>query len=153
MIRVPRNWTVAGDLYPAYSNVYPEILAPWVSEVDFRTLIEGLNTKLAQVFDPTGARAWVDGVLGCLTGWVWEDLGFNKSKSGMRDIEKFIDKWNQEVKTKSQAEDADLVQCIQLRRTGFLSIDIVIPDPKVMVVNEAQMKHSQGVGHQPPNMS
>ena len=140
----------AGDLYPAFSNVYPEILAPWIREVDFRRLIEGINTRLAHAFNPAGARAWADGVMGCLTGWLWEDLGLTKAKGGMKDIERFIDIWNQERKTNSQAEDTEVVQCIQLRRTGFLCLDIVIPDPKVIVVNEAHSRVSQNPGNSHP---
>ena len=139
----------AGDLYPAFSNVYPEILAPWIREVDFRRLIEGINTRLTHAFNPTDTRAWADGVMGCLTGWLWEDLGFTKAKGGMKDMERFIDAWNQERKTNAEAEDSEVVQCIQLRRTGFLCLDIVIPDPKVIVVNENRggETHNQVDGH------
>jgi hypothetical protein len=129
---------VAGDLYPAFSNVYPEILAPWIREVDFRRLVESLNAQLARTFNPSGARVWVDGIMGLLTGWLWEDLGFAKAKSGMREIEKIVDKWNSERNNDSTIDDSNLVHCIQPRRTGFLSLDIVIPDPKIMLVNDAQ---------------
>jgi hypothetical protein len=134
---------VAGDAYPAYSNVYPEILAPWIQEIDFRRLIEALNAQLAYTFDPTGFRVWIDAVMGCLTGWLWEDLGLTKAKSGMKEVERIIENWNNERNKESRSDDQDLVHCIQLRRTGFLCLDIVIPDPKVMVVNEAQMKQSR----------
>lgn len=150
VIRVPRNWMAAGDLYPAFSNVYPEILEPWIREVDFRRLIEGINTRLAHAFNPTGTRAWADGIMGCLTGWIWEDLGLSKAKGGMRDIERFIDVWNREREGDSKAEDSEVVQCIQLRRTGFLCLDIVIPDPKVIVVNEPQTKEPQNSGNGHP---
>ena len=142
IIRIPRNWMAAGDLYPAFSNVYPEILAPWIREVDFRRLIDSLNTQLEYTFQPAGLRVWMDGIMGCLTGWLWEDFGLTKSKSGMRQVEQIINIWNQERKADPEIENSDLVHCIQLRRTGFLCLDIVIPDPKVMVVNQTQMKQS-----------
>ena len=133
---------VAGDLYPVLSNVYPEILAPWVREVDFRRLIEKLNALLAESFAPRGARAWMDMLMGLVTGWLWEDLGLTRAKRGAKEMESVVASWNEErlredrgrSRSEGDREEMSLVQAIDLRRTGFLCLDIVIPDPKVVVV-------------------
>ena len=145
---------VAGDLYPVLSNVYPEILAPWVREVDFRRLIEKLNAILAESFAPRGARAWVDMLMGLVTGWLWEDLGLTRAKKGAREMESVVASWNEErlredrgrSRSEGDREEMSLVQAIDLRRTGFLCLDIVIPDPKVVVVDEKNGNESQKSG-------
>ena len=126
---------IAGDLAPTYSNTYPEILEPWISEQDFRILIRGVNERLMATFSPFGWRAWVDLILGLLTGWIWEDMGFAGVKKGCRDVENFLEQWNGERGVGMEKdEDGDLVRAIPLRRTGYLSIDIQIPDPRVGMV-------------------
>ena len=119
IIRIRRDWMIAGDLAPAFSNVYPEILDPWVSEQDFRFLIQKINEGLLQAFNPLGWRAWVDAVLGIATAWLWEDLGFTGAKSGVRGVEAFIERWNAE---KSGKDAESEVRIIPLRRTGYLSV-------------------------------
>ena len=110
---------IAGDLAPAFSNVYPEILDPWVSEQDFRYLIQNVNEGLLQAFNPLGWRAWVDAVLGIATAWLWEDLGFTGAKSGVRGVEAFIERWNAD---KSGKDAESEVRVIPLRRTGYLNV-------------------------------
>jgi len=128
---------VAGDLAPTFSNTFPEILEPWVSEADFRLLIKGINDSLISTFSPYGWRAWTDTVMGVATGWIWEDLGFAGVKKGVRDTESFIEEWNgQRRDTLGKEEDGELVRAIPLRRTGYLCLDIQIPDPLVAVVDE-----------------
>ncbi len=119
IIRVRRDWMIAGDLAPTFSNVYPEILDPWVSEQDFRILIQNVNEGLLRAFNPLGWRAWVDAVLGVATAWLWEDLGFSGAKSGVRGVEAFIERWNAEKGGKNAEPD---VRVIPLRRTGYLSV-------------------------------
>ena len=109
---------IAGDLAPTFSNVYPTILEAWVSEQDFRTLVETVNDGLISAFRPAGWRAWLDAVLGVATGWLWEDLGATTVKSQVRELEKFMDGWNV-GRSKGQGED---VKVFPLRRTGFLSV-------------------------------
>lgn len=119
IIRIRRDWMIAGDLAPAFSDVYPEILDPWMSEQDFRSLIQNVNEGLLQAFNPLGWRAWVDAVLGIATAWLWEDLGFTGAKSGVRGVEAFIERWN----TEKSGKDAESeVRIIPLRRTGYLSV-------------------------------
>lgn len=118
IIRVQRDWMIAGDLAPTFSNVYPTILEAWVSEQDFRTLVETINDGLISAFRPAGWRAWLDAVLGVATGWLWEDLGATAVKSQVRELEKFMDGWNV-GRGKDRDED---VKVFPLRRTGFLSV-------------------------------
>lgn len=118
IIRVQRDWMIAGDLAPTFSNVYPTILEAWVSEQDFRTLVETVNDGLISAFRPAGWRAWLDAVLGVATGWLWEDLGATGVKGQVRELEKFIDGWNL---GRSKGRDED-VKVLPLRKTGFLSV-------------------------------
>lgn len=128
---------VVGDLAPCFSNTYPEILEPWVSEMEFRTLVKGVNEGLIEAFDPMGWRAWVDSGLGVATGWLWEDIGATGVKKGCKATEEFIERWNGERRLGVEKEDdAELVKAIPLRRTGYLSLDIQIPDPRVGIAEE-----------------
>ena len=136
IIRIPRDWTIEGDLAPTFSHTYPEVLDPWVSESDFRTLIKSVNEGLIAAFTPYGWRAWVDTILGIATGWLYEDLGFSRVKKGARDVELLIEEWNGQRKMGLDKEDEDLVKAIPLRRTGYLCLDIQIPDPHVGVVDD-----------------
>ena len=122
---------IAGDLAPLFSNTYPEVLDPWVNESDFRHLITEINQELMTAFSPFGWRAWVDAVLGVATGWIYEDLGFAGVKRGATGVELLIEKWNGRRREGLDGEDAELVKAIPLRRTGYLCLDIQIPDPHV----------------------
>lgn len=128
---------VVGDLAPCFSNTYPEILEQWVSEADFRKLIKGVNERLIEAFDPMGWRAWVDAGLGIATGWLWDDFGASGTKKGCQGAEEFLEKWNGDRKQGvDKAEDAEIVRAVPLRRTGYMSLDIQIPDPKVGLTDE-----------------
>lgn len=143
IIRIKRDWMIAGDLAPTFSNIYPEILEPWVSEADFRTLIQRVNDGLLASFHPGGWRAWMDAVMGVATGWIWEDLGLSGVKSGVRRVEQYIEEWNGMESKGEEDGDIDHAKVIPLRRTGFLSLDIQIPDPHVgLVEREANSRES-----------
>ena len=130
---------VAGDLAPTFSNTYPEILEPWISEADFRTLVKGINERLVAGFSPYGWRAWVDVVLGLATGWIWDDLGFAGIKKKVQGVEAFIEQWNgQRRNGLEKEEDTELTRAIPLRRTAYLSLDIQIPDPHVGMVDDPE---------------
>ncbi|KMQ46819.1 Golgin subfamily A member 7/ERF4 [Trichophyton rubrum] len=128
VIRIRRDWMVKGDLAPTFSNLYPEILDPLLGEQEFRTIITKINEELINAFDPYAARNWFDGIMGFLTGWLWDDLGASRIKSRIKGLEAWIDKWNREVGA------AEGVKIWGPRRTGFLSLDIQIPDPKIGIV-------------------
>ena len=113
---------IAGDLVPTFSNIYPEILEPWVSEADFRTLIQHVNEGLIAAFHPGGWRAWMDAVLGVATGWIWEDLGMSGVKSGVKNVEQWIEDWNGRDSKGDEDGESDGAKVIPLRRTGYLSV-------------------------------
>ncbi|KAM0820732.1 hypothetical protein AB5N19_06552 [Seiridium cardinale] len=133
IIRVKRDWLVQGDLAPTFSNLYPEILDPaGVSEQEFRRIVEKLNGELVPIFSPNNWRNIVDGVLGLLTGWIWDDLGLTNTKSRLRSLESWIEKWNIEMeKTVGSEEGVIAPRIIPLRRTGYMNLDIQIPDPEI----------------------
>ncbi|KAH6654255.1 Golgin subfamily A member 7/ERF4 family-domain-containing protein [Truncatella angustata] len=124
IIRVRRDWLVEGDLAPTFSNLYPEILDPaGVSEQEFRRIIEKLNGELVPIFNPYNWRNMVDGVLGLLTGWIWDDLGLTNTKSRLKSLESWIDKWNIEMEKTLGAEDSIIApRIISLRRTGYMNV-------------------------------
>ncbi|MCJ1304287.1 hypothetical protein MMC08_007099 [Hypocenomyce scalaris] len=128
IIRIRRDWMIAGDLAPTFSNIYPEILEPWVSEQDFRTIIKRVNSGLIAALDPWGWRNWVDAVLGVATGWLWEDLGAAGVKRKLKGVEGFLEDWNRRTGEKEG------VRIVSLRRTAYLSLDFQIPDPQVGLV-------------------
>lgn len=145
IIRLQRDYRVAGDLYPQYITSFPEILEPYLSQTDFNAYIKTLNTRLAAVFDPLHRkRHWVDSILGVATGWLWDDAGFSGVKSGFRDVERWMEEWNMG----SGAERGVVV--IGLRRTAFLTLDLQVPDPSGLIVAEgatdAVQRNTNGAG-------
>ncbi|KAL9601699.1 MAG: hypothetical protein Q9219_002310 [cf. Caloplaca sp. 3 TL-2023] len=162
IIRIPRDWMIAGDLAPQYSHTYPEILEPWVEEADFRMLVGRVNEGLLDAFRVDGWRAWGDALLGVATGWLWEDLGGEKVgvKRAVRGVERWIEEWN-----RGGGREGVGVRCVSLRRTGYLSVsffslrcpftkanpsatklDIQIPDPKVRVVEPEEEAAAAAAG-------
>ena len=123
---------IVGDLAPTYSNIYPEILDPILPEQEFRYIIDHINSTLIQAYDPYSAANWIDGVLGFLTGWFWEDLRGGGIKAELKKLEKWIEEWNRTVGA------SDGVKIIPLRRTGYMNIDIQIPDPQVRLVESRE---------------
>ncbi|KAJ5182879.1 Golgin subfamily A member 7/ERF4 [Penicillium capsulatum] len=145
VIRIRRDWMIKGDLAPTFSNLYPEILDPLLSEQEFRKVIATVNDGVVKAFDPYSLRNWFDGAMGLLTGWVWDDIHASGIKSQLQHVETWLEKWNREVGSK------DGVHIWSLRRTAYMSIDIQIPDPKVGIVpSEApslpNTRPSTGVG-------
>ncbi|PNY24086.1 Uncharacterized protein TCAP_05971, partial [Tolypocladium capitatum] len=133
IIRIRRDWLVKGDLAPTFSNLYPEILDPaGVSEQEFRRVIEKLNGDLVSIFDPYSLRNVVDSLLGLVTGWLWDDFGLTGIKSRLNELEKWINKWNLEME-KAMASEEGIVppRIISLRQTGYMTLDIQIPDPQI----------------------
>ena len=128
VIRIRRDWMIKGDLAPTFSNLYPEILDPLLSEQEFRRVISTVNDGIVKAFDPFSFRNWFDGALGLLTGWVWDDINAPATKSQLQHVEAWLETWNREVGAK------DGVHIWSLRRTAYMSLDIQIPDPKVGVV-------------------
>jgi hypothetical protein len=105
-----------GDLAPTYSNLYPEILDPHMTEDQFRRLVEHINKELIAAFNPYGARNVLDTVLSVATFWLWEDFGFAAVKGRLDKLEKFLVDWNRDIGMKEG------VAIIPLRRTGYMSV-------------------------------
>ena len=140
IVRVQRDWLVAGDLYPAIQNLYPEILIGYVSEDEFRSIVETTNTLLKDAFNPWTGNNWLDAILGIATGFFWDNTGMTAAKRKVTQMEKWFDEWNRNAQ--QQAKDARL---IAPRRTGFLSLDIQIPDPLLdepVLVDSASSTHA-----------
>ncbi|KAK2749827.1 hypothetical protein FQN57_005241 [Myotisia sp. PD_48] len=125
VIRIRRDWMVRGDLAPTFSNLYPEVLDPLLSEDEFRTVIAKINGELTAAFNPYNLHNWVDGIIGFLTGWIWDDVGAARIKKRLRGLEEWLDEWNNRVGA------PEGVKVWGPRRTGFLCLDIQIPDPEV----------------------
>lgn len=139
---------VMGDLAPTYSNIYPEILDPLLPEQEFRHIIEHINETLINAYDPLSMMNWVDGVLGFLTGWFWEDLRGGGIKGQLKKLETWMEEWNRTVGA------GDGIKLISLRRTGYLTLDIQIPDPQVKVVeNEHVPVPQDGESSMVPNQN
>jgi hypothetical protein len=140
IIRIRRDWMVVGDLAPTFSNIYPEILDPLVTEQEFRYIIQHINATLVQAFDPFASSNWIDGVLGFMTGWFWEDFRGGGIKGKLRELEGWTEEWNRTVGMREG------VRIIPLRRTGYMNLDIVIPDPQVRVVGDEEERQGTGYG-------
>ncbi|KAG0155998.1 hypothetical protein PDIDSM_3174 [Penicillium digitatum] len=145
VIRIRRDWMIKGDLAPTFSNLYPEILDPLLSEQEFRRVISTVNDGIIKAFDPFSFRNLLDSAIGLLTGWAWDDLNASAAKSQLQHVEAWLESWNREVGAK------DGVHIWSLRRTAYMSLDIQIPDPKVgIVLSEApsapNTRPSTGIG-------
>lgn len=137
IIRIRRDWMVVGDLAPTFSNIYPEILDPLMQEQEFRYVIEHINQTLVQAYDPFSAWNWFDGFMGLMTGWFWEDFRPTGLKGQLKALEEWLEDWNHTVGAR------DGVKIIPLRRTGYMNIDIQIPDPQVRVVGDGDVDSQQ----------
>lgn len=123
IIRIRRDWMIEGDLAPTFSNMYPEILEPaGVTEQDFRMIVEKVNNELIPAFSPWNFRNIVDGFLGVLTGWLWDDFGLTGIKSRLRNVERYLDNWNREMEGKSKDGPGSAPQIVPLRRTGYMNV-------------------------------
>ena len=78
------------------------------------------------------------------SGWIWEDLGFAAVKSQVRSVEQYLEDWNGSRRMTLEKEDeGELVRAIPLRKTGYLCLDIQIPDPHISLA-EGDEGHTEG---------
>lgn len=135
IIRVRRDWLLEGDLAPAFSNLYPDILDPaGVSEHEFRRVIDKLNSELVPIFSPYSWRNVLDNVLGLATGWLWDDLGFTAAKRRLRNLEKWIEQWNADMEKAAGSEEVVVPpKIVPLRRTGYMTV-WDLPSPYAFVL-------------------
>lgn len=131
IIRIKRDWLLKGDLAPTFSNMYPEILDPaGLSEVEFRRVIDKLNTELITIFNPSNVRNVLDSVLGLVTGWLWDDLGFTYAKAKLAALERWIERWNKEMEktARTNGGDDNMIppKIVSLRQTAYMSVSVVL---------------------------
>ncbi|KAJ2895964.1 uncharacterized protein MKZ38_006011 [Zalerion maritima] len=151
IIRIKRDWLVKGDLAPTFSNLYPEILDPaGVPEQEFRRVIEKLNKELVPIFSPYGWRNVMDGVMGLVTGWLWDDFGFSAVKGRLGKLEKWVQVWNEEMKRQVGGDANSVPQIMPLRRTGYMTLDIQIPDPEIAPAPSTPARSGYDQGHIEP---
>ena len=93
-------------------------------------MIRGVNKGLESAFDPWGWRNVLDGVVGVATGWLSDDLGLSGGRRRVREVERWVDDWNRTWGGNGKGEKQG-VRVIPLSRTGFMTLDIEIPDPKL----------------------
>ena len=123
IIRVRRDFMVAGDAAPTFSDTYPDILDPaGLSEQEFRRVVGRLNGELVAIHDPLGWRNIFDGVLGLVTGWLWDDLGLTAAKARLRKLEEWVERWNEEMEKALGQEDGMAPKIIPLRKTGYMTV-------------------------------
>jgi hypothetical protein len=115
-----------GDLAPTFSGLYPEILADaGLGEGEFRRVVEDVNSQLIPTFNPYNWRNILDAVLGLVTGWIWDDLGFTYAKSKLKKVEESLMRWNEEIE--KQAAGGMGAKFVPLRRSGYLTVCLFFP--------------------------
>lgn len=127
IIRIKRDWLLEGDLAPTFSNMYPEILDPaGLSEVEFRRVIDKLNSELIAIFNPYSLRNILDSVMGLLTGWIWDDIGLTNAKARLARLERWIERWNKEMeKTIGGDDNVTPPKIVPLRQTAYMTVSIL----------------------------
>lgn len=108
---------VFGDLAPAYSNVFPDILEPHVTEDQFRVVVAHVNEGLYEAFDPWNMWNWLDAVVGLLTLWLVEELVSTHCKRVLRRVEIYLEERNRELE-----EGGQKAVFVPLRRTGYMNV-------------------------------
>ena len=116
IIRIRRDWLISGDLAPTFSNLYPEILAPYIPENLFREIIGELNRRLIDIFCPWSYYNWADAVMGVFTLWIWDDLGLGVAKRKLAALEARINEFN------TMWRESDGVFIVPPRKTAFMTV-------------------------------
>jgi hypothetical protein len=125
IIRISREYMYSGDLSPAYSAVYPEILDSYVDETKFREVIKRVNEELYAAHSPWSTVNILEGIIGLFTLWLYEDLVDTNAKKRIGGVEKYLESVNETLEKETGAK------FIPLRRTGFLTVSsagsVVVP--------------------------
>lgn len=61
-------------------------------------------------------------------------------KKGLRGLERWMEGWNREG-----GREEEGVRCVELRRTGYLCLDIQIPDPQLRVLDREEDDEEEGM--------
>lgn len=125
VIRIARDFMEYGDLAPAYSNVFPDILEPHVTEDQFRKVIAKVNEELKEAFDPWNKWNWVDAILGLLTLWLAEEVVDTHCKRVLRRVEDYLQDRNKELE-----ESGQKAVFVPLRRTGYMNVSTTTSLPE-----------------------
>ena len=115
IIRIPRDYMINGDNTPAFSVVYPVILEPYVTEEQFRSIVDTINEKLRLAFDPWNRWNWADSVAGLVTFWLWEEIFPTYVKRMLGEAEKILEAWNAKLKEQGAV-------LIPLRRSAYITV-------------------------------
>ena len=89
----------------------------------------------------------MDLFLGAATGWLWEDVGATRAHKGQKELERWTEQWNGERDRELLGYEEGLVAAMPVWRTGFLCLDIVIPDPRVVVVDHNNEDANSGASN------
>ena len=111
---------INGDNTPAFSIVYPVILEPYVSEDQFRKIIDGVNENLRLAFDPWNKWNWIDVIMGLVTFWIWEEFWPTYVKRGLREVEKVLEVWNETLGKQG-------AKVVGLRRSAYITVCLSLP--------------------------
>lgn len=117
IIRIPRDYMYSGDMSPAFSNIYPEILEPYVPEERFRDVVGHVNRELRHAHSPWELANVVDGLVGMLTLWAYEDAVDSAAKRRIAAVERYLKDVNAEL-----AKKGSEARFVPLRRTGYLNV-------------------------------
>lgn len=145
VIRIRRDWLIAGDIAPTFSNVYPAILEPYLSEADFHDMINRINDALLAAFscgESYSVTNIFDNALDLLTRWLGEDVTYTRLRRRLAPLDEWLHEWNDSVGVQSG------VKTHPLKATGYMSVDIEIPNPNVVVPyeHETRVRVSDAVG-------
>jgi hypothetical protein len=128
IIRIPRDWMIAGDLAPTFSATYPELLGEaGLGEAEFRRCVETVNAKLVEAFDPFRVRNLVDAVMGLCTGWLWDDAGLTYTKRCLAAVERILEGFNKELEMGSSQ-----ARFIPLKKSAYMSVSRLTPRPVIL---------------------
>ena len=82
---------INGDNTPAFSIVYPVILEPYMTEEQFRKIVDSVNEKLRLAFGPWNRWNWMDAITGLATFWLWGEIFPTYVKRRLREVEKVLE--------------------------------------------------------------
>jgi hypothetical protein len=120
IIRIGRDYMYSGDLSPAFSYVYPEILDPYITETRFREVVRTVNEGLFAAHSPWTTRNWVEGLVSLLTFWLLEDIFNPGVKKRIREVDHFLEDVNQSLQ-----KEGTPARFVPLRRTGYLNVGYI----------------------------
>ena len=110
----------SGDLSPAFTNVYPEILEPYIPEELFREVVGRVNEGLRDAFDPWNMVNWADALAGVVTGFVWEEVAGTRVKRKVEEVEGYLREVNRRLEGRGEG-----VRFVELRRCGYLNVSLL----------------------------